>query len=109
MAPIRGPKAIARGVSGTVRMASGLLVGRLTSWELVISPSTGAPTLKGEGVFRRYFVGQDVGPLVADLTPSPFPAYVGRPKPPPPTPIRLRGTPVRLTAGTLTLAQGEYV
>lgn len=109
MPPIRGPKAIARGERGTIRLASGLYVGRLTSWELVISPTTGAPTLKGEGVFRRYFVGQETGPLVADLTPSPFPAYVGRPKPPKPTPIRLRGAPARLTANAITLAQGEYV
>jgi hypothetical protein len=109
MASIRGPRAIARGERGVIRLASGLLVGRLTSWEIVISPTTGAPTLKGEGAFRRYFVGQETGLLVADLTPSPFPAYVGRPRPPTPQTIRLRGTSARLTPAAITLASGEYL
>jgi hypothetical protein len=105
MAAVTGPPAFARGTVGTV-VAGGLTIGRLTSWKIVISPTTGKPTLQGEGSFRRQYVG-GVERATATVTPAPQPRRLGRPTPPTPEPMELSGQVVRLSATTITIANGE--
>lgn len=104
--PMRGPGAIAQGNDGDVTLA-GLRVGLLSSWRVVTSPTTGKPTLMGEGRFKRYYT-QAVGIRVrAELTPAPRPYRIGRPKPPKASPFTLTGKLYELTARTIVISEGE--
>ena len=103
---IPGPQATSRGEAGTVTIA-GLTIGALTSWYVVISPTTNKPTLFGEGVFKRFYQ-QGVGAQVrAEVVPSAVPHRIGRPRPPTPKPFTLTGKLFELTAGKVTISEGE--
>lgn len=104
--PMRGPGALVQGADGTITIG-GLRVGILSSWRVVISPTTGKPTLMGEGRFKRYFT-QAVGIRArAALTPAPRPYRIGRPKPPTPQPFTIEGKLYELTAKTIVISEGE--
>jgi len=104
--PMRGPPATSKGTMGVLRIG-GLTAGHLTEWRVVISPTTGAPTLFGEGRIRRYYT-QALGEVVqAWLTPAPHPARIGRPKRPPAQPFTLTGRIVEINPGHITIADGE--
>jgi hypothetical protein len=104
--PIRGPAAIAVGAEGWVRVG-GLTIGALTTWRVVVSPTTGKPTLFGEGRFLRYFVPSVGGMVRADLKPTQPPRRIGRPAPKPVRAFTLAGKLVELTASHITIAEGE--
>lgn len=101
-----GPAAIARGTTGALRIG-GLKAGRLTTWKVVISPTTGKPTLFAEGAFVRFYTPGVGCQAVAHLTPAPTPARIGRPKAPMPKPFVLTGKIVEFTARQIVLAEGE--
>lgn len=103
--PMRGPAALATGAVGELRIG-GLLAGTLTEWRIVISPTTGQPTLIGAGRFARYFAQGAGSPADATVTPHAPHAYIGRPRPPPPAPLTITGTLVELTATSVTIASG---
>jgi hypothetical protein len=98
-----------RGTGGLVRVR-GVLIGRLTTWQVVISPTTQQPTLFGQGTFLRVYadVLLDVAATVP-LLPTPLPMRYGRPKPPVVRPCAFTGTIVELTSGQITLARGTIV
>lgn len=103
---IPGPRATAQGATGRI-VVGGLVIGHLTSWKLVISPTTGAPTLIGEGAFERYFmqaVGMDAR---AEVMPKAQPYRIGRPKPPKAQPMTIVGKLFQLTPGRVTISEGE--
>lgn len=104
--PMRGPPALAQGTGGTIRIG-GLAAGTLGAWRVVSSPTTGKPTLMGEGRFLRYY-GQAVGAQVhVRLTPRPQPARIGRPKPKAARPFTLTGKLVEYSPSRITIAEGE--
>ena len=100
-------RTLTRGTGGIVRLG-GLVVGRLGDWEIVQSPTTGRPTLKGAGRFARIY-GEYRGRLRVEATPAQAPAYIGRPKPPAPRPFVLEGVCAELTATTIIIGHGDYV
>lgn len=100
--------AIAEGSAGVVRTVFGARVGSLTEWEIVISPTTGKPTLKGRGTFLHYWSAAGLTEVVATLTTDPPPNRPGRPKSKPRT-VKLRGTVARLIPTAITIAQGELI
>ncbi len=106
--PMRGPSAIAQGKAGAVRIG-GLTAGVLTTWRVVISPTTGKPTLFGEGRIRRYFTQALGAQVAAELTPAPHPIRIGRPMPPTARPFTLTGRIVEINAGRITIADGDIV
>lgn len=104
--PMRGPSALAAGKQGTLLIGD-LRAGVLNEWRVVISPSTKKLTLFGQGRFLRYYL-QAVGELArVELTPAPQPYRIGRPKPKTPRPFVLRGKLFELTAGRITISEGE--
>jgi len=104
--PMRGPSALATGNQGTL-LIGGLHAGTLSEWRIVVSPSTQKFTLFGQGRFLRYYI-QHVGGLVRlALTPAPVPTRIGRPKPKTPAPFVLEGKLFELTAGRITISEGE--
>ena len=109
---MHGPAAIAIGSAGEVRIA-GLKAGALTQWRLVTSPQAkredGTPylTLFAEGRFLRFYRGSVGGRAVLHLTPSPQPARIGRPKPRTPKPFTLVGKVFEISAGRITISEGE--
>jgi hypothetical protein len=104
--PMRGPSALAQGTSGTLRIG-GLRAGYLTKWRVVMSPTTGKPTLFGEGKIGRYYTQAIGGTARAELTPAPIPRRIGRPTPRTPAPFVLQGTIAELTGKTITISNGE--
>jgi len=84
------------------------LVGRLTEWRIVISPTTEQPTLIGKGRFLRAWVAGRPERLTARLLTASPPAYIGRPKPPPPRAVTLSGERAELTARSVVIARGVY-
>lgn len=103
---MRGPPAIAQGNTGELRIG-GLKAGTLTEWRVVMSPTTGKPTLFGEGRFLRYYGGSVGMEARADVTPVSPPTRIGRPKPPKAKPFTLTGRVVELTPSRITIADGE--
>lgn len=103
---LRGPPAIAQGEAGTLRIG-GLRAGAFRSWRVVISPTTGKPTLFGAGRFAHYYAGAVGVTVEASLTPAPPPTRLGRPKPKTPVPFVLRGRLLELGGGRITIADGE--
>jgi hypothetical protein len=97
---------VSRGTSGALYCGA-LRVGVLTAWEVVISPTTQQPTLKGEGHITRWATLARPATLTARLTPARPPVRLGRPRPKAPTPFALTGRVARLTARYITLAEGE--
>lgn len=104
--PMRGPPAIAIGTAGTLRIG-GLRAGTLTSWRVVTSPTTGKPTLFGEGRIKSYYTQAIGDEACADLAPSAPPRRIGRPRPKVPKPFTLTGRIVEITAAHITIADGE--
>lgn len=100
-------RTLTKGTGGIVRLG-GLVVGRLDTWEIVQSPTTGQPTLIGAGRFARVYSGH-TGRLRVEATPERKPHYIGRPKPPQPRPFVLEGVCAELTAQRVVIGQGEYV
>lgn len=104
--PMRGPPAIASGTAGELRIG-GMKAGTLTTWRVVISPTTGKPTLFGAGRMLRFFA-QSMGKQAhVALIPAPQPYRIGRPKPKTPKPFVLVGKIVEFSAGRITIAEGE--
>lgn len=99
------PSAFAQGTGGAVRVAR-LAAGTLTSWRVVISPTTGMPTLFGEGRFCRLYAGALGAQASVELVPAPVPARIGRPKPKKPAPMTLTGKIAELTARSIVIAEG---
>ena len=124
--PMRGPPTQMVGNTGIVRIA-GLRAGALTSWRIVLSPTTvrrdatGTPiltddgqpipayTLFGEGALLRYFVQAVGASVVAELISGAAPLRIGRPRPRPPVPFRLAGMVYELTARRIVIASGEII
>lgn len=102
-----GPGAVAHGTDGTV-YAGRHPVGRLTEWRIVVSPTTGAPTLIGKGRFLRAWVAGQPQTLTARVTTTPRPSYIGRPPAPPPETLTLTGERAELTARSIVIAHGSY-
>lgn len=98
--------AIARGTGGTLRIG-GLKAGRFTSWHVVISPTTGKPTLFGEGAFVRFYAGAKEAR--AYLFPDATPARIGRPSPPKPQAFVLAGVVREYTGRSIVIAEGEII
>lgn len=107
--PIPGPTVETHGTVGQLRTAGGVIIGQLTDWELVISPTTGMPTLKGNGHMRRWWVHFPPTLLRATVQPARTPYRLGRPRPTTVPPFTLQGMVARLTATAVTIAQGIYV
>lgn len=105
---IAQPQRVEQGAGGEVRLGR-LLVGRLASWHIDISPTTGQPTLIGQGRFFRYYQGAVGARVIARVTPPPSPNYIGRPKAPPPQPFTVEGTLAELKAGSITISRGTIV
>jgi len=106
MRPAIGPPAVAIGSAGDVRIPGGPRVGRLTSWRLVVSPTTGRYTLLAEARMARHYAG--CAPLLeVRACPDSTPARIGRPTPRPPRAFVLRGVAAELTPRSLILADGE--
>jgi hypothetical protein len=99
---------VSQGTQGTL-YCGGLRVGVLTAWEVVISPITQQPTLKGEGQISRWATLARPERLTARLVPSRPPYRLWRPRPKPPTPFALAGRVARLSARYITLAEGEII
>lgn len=99
---------MAMGADGSLSIG-GLVAGHLTQWRVVISPTTGKPTLFGEGYFKRYYA-QAVGTQVrAALRPAAPASRIGRPKPKAPKPFVLVGKLLELTARSVTISEGEII
>lgn len=103
---MNGPSAITRGMGGTIRIG-GLRAGRLAAWHVVISPTTGKPTLFGEGAFLRFYAGAVGMRAQADVMPTATPARIGRKAPPKPKPFTLTGRIAELTARSIVIAEGS--
>lgn len=100
------PARIAHGSGGVVTCGA-LVVGRLGEWEVVVSPTTGKPTLKGVGAFRRFWTLQPPASAAVRLQPATPPPTLRQPRPKAPPPFTLIGGVARLTAGAITIANGE--
>lgn len=98
------PKAQAQGTGGALRLGP-LPIGVLTTWRLVVSPTTGRPTLIAEARIRRAYLVAPPTLLTALVIPDRAPALIGRPAPPVPHPLRISGKVARLTAQAVTLAE----
>lgn len=106
--PIPTPPALMTGTRGTLAIG-GVPYGRLTSWRVVISPTTGKHTLIADGHIQRYAL-QAVGETAeAHLIPTPIPARIGRPQPPKRPPCRIVGTLVRAQPGGITIASADLL
>lgn len=103
---MRGPTAIAQGKTGTL-IIGGLRAGVLSEWRVVISPTTGKPTLFGAGRIGRFYAQAIGGRASVELIPAPVPKRIGRPVPPTPKPFTLIGTIVELSGKHITIASGE--
>jgi hypothetical protein len=101
------PTALTRGTSGAARIPGGPRLGALTSWRIVISPTTGKHTLIGEGHFTRYYTQERPARAEATVTLTPTPARIGRPAPPVVRPFTIAGRVALLTPTLLTIAEGE--
>lgn len=101
------PKLLTSGTGGTLRIGA-VQIGTLQEWRLVVSPTTGRPTLIADARVLRAYLVCPPAQLVARITPTPLPAYIGRPKPPRPRPLVLTGQVARLQAGAVTLASCTY-
>ncbi len=97
---------ISRGTGGLVRCGA-LIVGELGAWEIVLSPTTGQPTLKGGGVFRRFWVAQPPSSVTVRLTPAAPAPTLRKPRPKAPPPFVLTGRIARLTPTAITISHGE--
>ena len=103
---IGAPSTAAHGTIGTIWIG-GLRAGALGQWRIVISPSTGQPTLFGTGRIGRYYA-QTVGNVARlELTPTPIPTRIGRKPPPVLRPFVLIGTIAELTSKSITISHGE--
>lgn len=103
---IGAPGTAALGTQGAIRIG-GLRAGVLTAWRVVMSPSTGKPTLFGTGRIGRYYA-QAVGAQARlELTPTPIPARIGRKAPPVLRPFVLIGTIAELTSKSITISHGD--
>lgn len=110
MAAIPEPPALSRGTTGAARIPGGPRLGALTSWRVVLSPTTGKHTLIAEGRFARYYAQDGAASRAeASLTPETPPARLGRPRPKPLTPFRFVGRIALLTPSLLTIAEGEVL
>lgn len=101
-----GPAALAIGTSGAL-LIGGLRAGTLKSWRVVLSPTTKKLTLFGQGTFLRYYIQHVGGDARVDLIPTPPLYRIGRPKPRPLRPFALTGKLLELTAGRITISEGE--
>lgn len=97
--------ALTHGSGGVVRCGR-LVVGTLGEWEITLSPTTGKPTLKGTGIFRRTWAGAtaEVQVVLRPATPAPT---MRKPRPKAPPPVVLTGRLARLTTAAITIASGE--
>ena len=93
------------GAGGDVRTLGGVRVGTLGAWEIVVSPTTQRPTLKGDGRFLRIWAGAADLAVVVTLTPTPPLARLGTP-PARVRPFTLSGFLARLTPSAITIARG---
>lgn len=88
------------------------LVGTITSWRLVMSPTTQKPTVFASGRFLRYYAlhGKDAHAVVR-LVPTTPPSRIGRPKPRHAlrTETTITGVLVEITSRAFTLAHGELI
>jgi hypothetical protein len=107
MSAIPGPPALAKGEAGAARIPGGPRLGALTSWRVVLSPTTGKHTLLAEGHFTRYYTRETPARAEATVTPTPLPARIGRPTPPTLAPFVISGRVALLTPTLLTIAEGE--
>lgn len=98
--------AVASGTVGVVRCGAAV-VAVLTTWRVVLSPTTQRPTLFADGPIRRYWVANPPTRLTAHLTPAPKPYRLGQKRAPTPTPFALTGTVHSLSATQLVLSGGE--
>ena len=103
---IGAPSTAAQGTIGTIWIG-GLRAGTLTQWRVVISPSTGQPTLFGTGRIGRYYAQAAGGIARLELTPTPIPTRIGRKPPPVLRPFVLIGTIAELTSTSITISHGE--
>ena len=101
-----GPSTAAQGTQGTLWIG-GLRAGTLSQWRVVISPSTGQPTLFGTGRIGRYYAQAVGGIARLELTPTPIPTRIGRKPPPVLRPFVLIGTIAELTSTSITISHGE--
>lgn len=106
--PIPTPGAILTGTRGTL-LIGGVPLGVLTSWRVVISPTTGRHTLIADGHIQRYAYGAVGETAEAHLIPAPIPARIGRPRPPTRPPCRIVGTLVRAQPGGCTIATADLL
>ena len=95
------------GEAGYAKLIGGARIGTITSFRLVMSPTTGKPTLIASGVFLRYYIGQCVE-VEAVVIPSVPPRRIGRKAPPKPRPIRVRGRIALHSATRLNIAEASY-
>lgn len=106
--PMRGPAAVAQGAVGSVRIG-GLEAGALTEWRVVVSPTTQAPTLIGQGRFLRFYRGAIGCRVRAEVTPAARPSYIGRPTPGAPRPFAIEGTLHELSGTSIVISHGTIV
>lgn len=106
---------IAQGTTGRiyVRSVGGrrIYAGRISAWHVVISPNTGKPTMIATTTIGRYWLHHPPRAALAVVQPDPPHAYIGRPKPPPATPMEITGVASTWRQEQIILSEGsiEYL
>lgn len=99
------------GTAGTLWIG-GRMVGEITAWRLVISPTTQKPTVFASGRFLRYYAlhGKDAHAVVR-LIPTTPPPRIGRPKPRHALrhQTEVAGILAEISVKAFTLAHGELI
>lgn len=83
-----------------------ILVGRLHEWRISQS-GNGAILFADRATIKRFWLSFRPIRLIAYVLPDKAPYRLGRPKPPPPRPLRIAGNVYRLTATALTLNEAS--
>lgn len=100
-------RSLSEGTTGVLRVQNAVVM-VVTSWRMVISPTTGQPTIFARGSVRRYWLQSKPSHITADVMPKPIPYRIGRPKPKPPTRLRIRGEVHSISKDEIVISNGVY-